>query len=204
MFILTSAKGGCGVSVCAAAIALAHDAVLVDLAGDQPAILGIDASDRPTLDDWVTSPAPRTLPDPDPCRLIPMGDHQPANNNVAAWQQRADALSALGHRVVIDAGTAPIPAPLQAAESTTVAVMRPCYLALRRWYREGRTCDGVIVVGEPGRALSVDDVVRCIGAPLLAHVPWDPTIARAVDAGLLATRPPRALATLHTLVISQP
>ncbi|NBU96270.1 MAG: hypothetical protein EBS20_10355, partial [Actinobacteria bacterium] len=32
--------------------------------------------------------------------------------------------------------------------------------------------------------------VRCVGAPLVAHVRWDPTIARAVDAGLLGVRRP--------------
>ena len=51
--------------------------------------------------------------------------------------------------------------------------------------------NGVIVVDEPGHALTVRDIERAIGAPVVAVMSFDPAIARAVDAGLLATRLPR-------------
>jgi hypothetical protein len=37
-------------------------------------------------------------------------------------------------------------------------------------------------------------VEDCVGAPVVAEVSVDPQVARAVDAGLLATRLPRGLA----------
>ena len=52
----------------------------------------------------------------------------------------------------------------------------------------------VVLLSEPGRALTRADVEDCVGAPVVAEVAVDPQVARAVDAGLLATRLPRALA----------
>jgi hypothetical protein len=52
----------------------------------------------------------------------------------------------------------------------------------------------VVLLAEPGRALTRADVEDCVGAPVVAEVAVDPQVARAVDAGLLATRLPRALA----------
>ena len=49
--IITSPKGGSGVSVCAAAIAGAANAVLVDLDGDQPALLGTRPAEESILRD---------------------------------------------------------------------------------------------------------------------------------------------------------
>ena len=49
----------------------------------------------------------------------------------------------------------------------------------------------VVLVTEPGRALAPHDVEDCVGAPVVAEVAVDPAVARAVDAGLLATRLPR-------------
>lgn len=46
---------------------------------------------------------------------------------------------------------------------------------------------------EPGRALDRTDVETVVGAPVQAEVPLDPAVARAVDAGLLASRLPRGL-----------
>jgi hypothetical protein len=53
---------------------------------------------------------------------------------------------------------------------------------------------GVVVVNEPGRALTTDDIRQVIPAPVLAEVALDPAVARAVDAGMLAGRLPRSLA----------
>ena len=65
-----SAKGGVGTSVVAAATALmsAADGVatlLVDLDGDQPAILGLASSSGPGVGDWLDAGAsifPQLLP----------------------------------------------------------------------------------------------------------------------------------------------
>jgi hypothetical protein len=52
----------------------------------------------------------------------------------------------------------------------------------------------VVVVEEPGRALVSRDVADVLAAPVMATVPLDPAVARAVDAGVLARRLPRVLA----------
>ena len=56
---------------------------------------------------------------------------------------------------------------------------------------------GIVLVHEPGRALTARDVERSLGAPVVAELHYDPAVARAVDAGLLAARLPRSLA--HSL-----
>ncbi len=70
---------------------------------------------------------------------------------------------------------------------------RPCYLSLRRAVRSAARPTGVILVDEPGRGLGPRDIEHAIGAPVEAVVSIDPSVARAVDAGLLATRLPRVM-----------
>ncbi len=53
---------------------------------------------------------------------------------------------------------------------------------------------GIVLVDEPGRALSQRDVEHSLGVAVEATVSLDPAVARAVDAGLLATRLPRVIA----------
>lgn len=76
----------------------------------------------------------------------------------------------------------------------TVLVTRACYLALRRAVAAGLEFDGIVMVDEPGRALNARDVERALGKPVVAIVAFDPVIARAIDAGLLAARLPMAAA----------
>ena len=51
----------------------------------------------------------------------------------------------------------------------------------------------VVLVEEPGRALTNHDVEEIVGVPVTVEIGLDPAIARAVDAGLLASRLPRSL-----------
>lgn len=90
----------------------------------------------------------------------------------------------------------------------TLLVVRLCYLDLRRAVKLTSTpdapkIDGIVVIAEPGRALTPDDAKRATGLPLVAVIPIDPTIARAVDAGLLATRIPAAMRRSIKDVISE-
>lgn len=62
--------------------------------------------------------------------------------------------------------------------------------------------DGVVLVTEPGRALTAADVEAVLIAPVLAEIAIDPAVARTIDAGLLTARLPRALArSLTTLTL---
>lgn len=74
-------------------------------------------------------------------------------------------------------------------------VTRGCYLALRRLHARADLCagTGLVMVTEPGRALTGRDAANVAGLPVMADVPYDVTVSRAVDAGLLSTRLPRPL-----------
>ena len=116
------------------------------------------------------------------------------------------AVAAAAHHqapsLVIDAGRG-VPAQIAHQFAThSLLVVRPCYLCLRRAVRQGEFASGVVVVREPGRALSNDDVTRAVGAPLAAEVPVDPAIARSIDAGLLAARLPGELVRALTPLVA--
>ena len=98
--------------------------------------------------------------------------------------------------IVVDCGAlgSSLAVALAGAGAPSVLVTRTCYLALRRVASLPVRPDGVIVVHEAGRALGPAEVEDIVGAPVLATVDVDPGVARAVDAGLLATRLPRGLA----------
>ena len=94
--------------------------------------------------------------------------------------------------VIIDAGTRPVTGCDTSA--TVLLVTRPCYLALRRAIDTPLRPCGVVLINEPGRALTATDIEAVLGHPIVATVPYDVAISRAVDAGLLASRVPRILA----------
>lgn len=135
-----------------------------------------------------------------------VGDVDEASRVDALFDWCRDHESRTGALVVVDAGLVAAAhrrsgdgepnhaASLEeAASTTTVLVTRACYLALRR--HEGGTVrpDGVVLVAEPGRALSTRDIERSIGSPVVATIAWDPAVARAIDAGLVQTALPRPL-----------
>jgi len=89
--------------------------------------------------------------------------------------------------------------PFLDAATTSLLVTRPCYLSLHRACRS-RPPDGIVLVDEPGRALRPADVANAVGVPVLAFVPWEAAVSRAVDAGLLTHRVPRALQPLWSVI----
>jgi hypothetical protein len=64
----------------------------------------------------------------------------------------------------------------------------PCYAALRSAVEARWPADGVILLTEPGRAITAADVADVVGAPVIAQVPVEPGVARVLDAGLLLAR----------------
>jgi MinD-like ATPase involved in chromosome partitioning or flagellar assembly len=202
-----SAKGGVGTTVVASCLALElasrtpAGVVLADLAGDVPAALGLGEVDSPGLAGWLQ--AGTEVPADALARLeidvvpgltvLPRGPGRLPG-------ERADVLATMWEQaarvVVADCGTRPAGAraALAAAAARSLLVTRPCYLALRHARVASPRPTGVVVVREPGRVLGRDDVEQVVGAPVVAEVEVDPSVARAVDAGLLATpRLPRAL-----------
>ena len=96
-----------------------------------------------------------------------------------------------------DLGTSRVPDALLDAlverAVRSIFVTRACYLSLRRLPTQVRRPTEVALVVEPGRALGRLDVEAVVGSPVTMRIPLDPSIARAVDAGLLARRVPRSL-----------
>ena len=193
---IASPKGGVGTSTIAAtlAIVLAQDdgppAMLVDRrGGDQQALLGMitGRSDEVHAGGMLDG---RWLPQSKP---VAPGLHLLETDVVAP--SLADLLNeiAVSHRVVFDAGH------LQGADckdARRVMVMRACYLALSRakhWHNYQP--EAVIVVEEPGRALRLRDVGAALGQPAetVFRVPWDPRVARGIDAGTIVSMMPPPL-----------
>jgi hypothetical protein len=208
-----SPKGGSGTSVitAAAALVLAREdsARLADLDGDQPAILGLAGDPEQGLRDWLlTGPeAPTDALDRlavDAGRglaILAAGEGELGGASAEAGAALGVALQADPRCTVVDvgvlaAGRTPALHALVEVADASVIVVRGCYLALRRAVRVDVTANatGAVFVDEGGRALGAHDVANVLGVPVLATVSLRATTARAIDAGVLPTRLPDALA----------
>ena len=212
LLALWSPKGGSGTSVlaaaCAATLARTGPCRLADLAGDQPAILGLGADPGTGIADWLAAgpEAPvealdRLAVEVAPgLHLVPPGTRRllAPHAAAAAGAALAAALRAAPEPCVVDAGRADDPARRMVVEvaDAAVLVVRGCYLTLRRAVHAPLTVQatGIAFVDEPGRALGAAEARDVLDRPVLARVPVRPAIARAVDAGILAVRTPEPLA----------
>jgi hypothetical protein len=213
-----SVKGGSGVSVVSAALAVVlarrrGRALVVDLVGDQPAVLGLPEPSGPGLREWLATPGGsaealgRLALDVSPSLgLLPAG--LLGVGTVPDWpdDRAADLVRALtpgtpggpgadAAAVVVDGGVAgrdPLTDAFTRA-GVSLLVTRPCYLSLRRAARQPVPADGVVLVADAGRALDRRDVEQVLGLPVLCTVQVDPVVSRAVDAGVLVTRLPKVL-----------
>jgi cellulose biosynthesis protein BcsQ len=208
LFACWSVKGGSGTTVVAASLALllsrssSDGVLLIDAAGDLPAALGVPDDDALGLADWLVAddPGPGALGrlelDVSPgLRLIPWHGPSFASDTWGGLDRLLVALAAEPRPVVVDCGSSPTPLALAlaGAASLSLLVLRPCYLALRRALAAPVRPSGVVLIMEPARTLTPDDVEDALGVPVRARIPWSEGVARAVDAGLLAGRLPRAL-----------
>ena len=221
MFTLCwAAKGGSGTTVVATALALGAPgpALLVDLDGELPAVLGLPEPDRPGVGDWLDSDAPTDRLDDLIIEVRPGVSLVPwrvagnisgyagnapgtatTQRSVERVESRREQLArwlserARDVEVTVDAGTGVPPIELVDAADRALLVTRPCYLAVRRAVRQRVRPSGVVVVREHGRALSTRDIEHALGCPVDATVSIDPAVARAVDAGMLASRLPRVI-----------
>jgi len=202
MIVCWSVKGGSGTTVVASTIALMRaaesqrGALLVDLAGDVPAVLGLAESSGPGINDWfancdhgsrmtlqsIAIQATANL------QIIARGSKQLETN--ANFSELCAALKSFDLPIIVDAGCG-LPSPdLLANASSSLLITRPCYLSLRRAAQLSVSPTGIVLINEAGRALSKHDVEAVIGAPVVAEIDFEAAIARAVDAGLLASRIP--------------
>ena len=204
MIVCWSLKGGSGTTVVSAALALTlaqrntATVRIVDLAGDIPSALGIAEPSGEGVMNWLQQQhVPiQSLQIPVTARvsLIPRGNDSLLHHNLTAehCNSLATELDTSNELTVVDAGSGHIPQLINNA-TTSLLVIRPCYLALRKAAHLSVKPHGIVLINEPGRSLGKRDVESVVGAPVLVELPLDPTIARCVDAGLLASRIPTVL-----------
>jgi hypothetical protein len=210
---LWSPKGGSGTSVLAAACAVVlarHGGVrLADLAGDQPAIFGLGNDPETGLADWLaTGPeAPTdaldrlTVAAAPGVALVPRGTGPGPLAPIAEAEAGAALAVALRDGPVpciVDAGAASTPSARALVEvsDAAVVVLRGCYLSLRRAVQSPllpRTA-GIVFVEEAGRSLGATELRDVLDRPVLAKVAVRANVARAVDAGVVASRLPDPIA----------
>ena len=179
-------------------------ALLADLSGDAAAVLGVAEPTGPGLAEWLAAG-----PDVGPGALARLEVDAAAGLRLLAWKPAGpdfrpaagraealvDALSADERPVVVDCGSGASGAglALAAGAETSLLVLRPCYLGLRRALAAPVRPSGVVLVTDGARALGRRDVEDVLGVPVRAEIAVEDAIARAVDAGLLARRVPRPL-----------
>jgi len=95
----------------------------------------------------------------------------------------ADHPSTAADHNVVDAGTD----CFSDHTGAVYVVLRNDYLSLRRALNAPQTTVGVILVTERARALRRSDVTDVLAYPVVAELVVDSALARAVDAGLLAS-----------------
>jgi len=211
-----SPKAGLGTSVIAAATALelaarepSRRVVLLDLGGDQPDLLGVDASERSGVVDWLRAGEDVTVDAIDhllidvapSISLLPSGTGaMPNEAGVIDPARCVELVSAFGPGTIViaDVGAIPnnplSPAVLVAVAGThTTAVLRACYLVLRRAAALPIDIQSSIEVVEPGRSLTTLDIELVTNTAVSSRIRYDPVVARSVDAGLLVQRRPRHL-----------
>jgi MinD-like ATPase involved in chromosome partitioning or flagellar assembly len=208
-----SPKGGSGTSVVAAAVALVlareGPTRLADLDGDQPAIHGLAADPEQGLRDWLltgpeapTDALDRLAVDAGPgLSLLAAGVGavslaKPEAGAALGMALRADPRPTVADVGVLSAQSGSALHALVEVADASVIVVRGCYLALRRAVRLelAAAATGAVFVDEGGRALGAHDVANVLGVPVLATVSLRATTARAIDAGVLPSRLPDALA----------
>lgn len=209
-----SAKGGAGTTVVAACLALesSRPSVLVDVDGDLPLALGVPEPGGQGLSDWFSSDAPpKAVLDlavdlDDTTRLIPRGP-MPIPRKSSRWAELGRWLAAGKLEFVADVGLGDPPAgflpaversangacTIAPARARGLLVTRPCYVALMRARVLDARPDGVVLIDEPGHGISLREIEASGGARIVARIPFDPAIARAVDSGLLAANRPATI-----------
>ena len=222
LLVFWSPKGGSGTSVIAAACAL-HAAKtsgsvrLVDLCGDQPAILGLGADPETGVADWLAAgpTAPTDALDRLGVEIVPGLSLLPKGRSVGVLEPALAAEAGAGLAValrdgpltIIDVGvpdTAVCRAVLEVTDASLL-VMRECYVSLRRAVRNPLTSRsfGIVVVQEPGRSLGPSDLSQVLTRPVVARIPTRDAVARAVDAGTLPARLPEPLAKAAASILRQ-
>lgn len=166
--ILVGARGGSGTSTVAAALAcLAATETKVRLASHDPIAMA------------------HILAVPAPLAGVPVS----AGPNLTLAVDTDEKEAVPSELNIVDAGTLTSASGDGNEEARYVVVRGPCYLALATLVaRTDRNFGGVVLLAEPGRAMTPGHVAEVTGLPVVASVPVHARVARCLDAGVLASR----------------
>ena len=189
----------------ASAIRLANEGnevLLVDLEGDQPALIGMIASPsedvgfgnwlRDEAGDWgqLESCCEDVAPGLQMLRRGDMDDDASSTHIAETLARLSEA-----RHVVVDGGRdhRGVRMEVDGQSGYAVTVMRACYLALSRAQYTPGPYERTILVEEPGRALRDRDVSAALGSSHIEKVAWDPRVGRSIDAGTIVGNLPAPL-----------
>jgi hypothetical protein len=208
-----SVKGGSGTTVVASSLALllaerSVDTCLVDLGGDVPAALGLTEPDGPGIGDWLGAATISSAREPNPSTVgsslaalelhvapslavLPLGHR--CCSPLDSWSTLAAHFASHPRTYIVDGGTVALPPILRSLALHDYLVVRGCYLALRRAVNLSPRPSGVVHIAEPLRVLRTPEIEGACGVPVVAEIPWEPSVCRSVDSGQLRSRMPAAL-----------
>lgn len=208
-------KGGVGVSAIAAAVASTlsrqQSVTVVDFCGDQPDIFGCseETPSAPGVFDWLEADGSVSADALDnlsievssSLRILPPGSRSSAA--VVSAHRCVELVEHLGRSgpVIADVGVVGRDllsemSVICGASDRTTLVVRACYLVMRRARMIPIVADDVVEVVEGGRSLRTVDIELVLQQPVISRVPFDPAIARALDAGLVGRRLPRPMSRM--------
>lgn len=206
---LYGAKGGQGVTTAAAALAFeafspARPGLLVGLGGDLAGVAGCQPG-KGLADTAATGFAPSQLaglvvPTSSPgVGFLPAGsglwpDADPPEALVG-WLADNNAVVDIGVAVGDSTGDAagPFRRGVLARADCRLLVARDCFPAFKRSVGLDPRPDGILLVSEENRSVGAEEYQRAVGAPVLAIVPLDPAVHRAVDGSTLHLERPESL-----------
>jgi len=162
VIVCWSLKGGSGTTVVSAALALTlaqrnnAPVRIVDLAGDIPSALGIAEPSGEGVTNWLQQEQRQpiqSLQIPVTARvsLLPRGDGHLMHHDLSAelCNILATELDTSTELTVVDAGSGHIPQLINNA-TTSLLVIRPCYLALRKAAHLSVKPHGIVLIHETG------------------------------------------------------
>jgi hypothetical protein len=213
---LWSLKGACGTTAASVALAVlsarrSRGALLVDLVGDVPDLFGLPDPEVPGVAEWLvsggaldppgvgwTAPAVQVT---DGLAVVPRG--RGALRDGRTVEMLSHLLAAEKRDVYVDCGTLGVSGLDGTSDSAghglarhadaSLLVTRACALAMRRLSTTSLPVTGIVLLQEPGRTIGKTDFERVADAPVIAEVPYDPIVARCIDAGQFSTHLPPAL-----------
>ena len=216
-----SPKGGSGVSVTsgvlAKALSIYQTTLLIECgSGDLEAMLALEVDANYGFFDWLVSENARietllkiSTKFSSNLALVPWDSSQQVQGNeIYDREQRfqsntfdcnsvVDSLSSFEGHCVVDCskGETELQKKIIEGSDVVMLVLRQCYLGLFRATQHEliSNVDAVLVVKEPGRTISCEQITRTLNCSILLEVDARRDFARAIDAGVLWSRTPEKL-----------